>query len=191
MRMFFRKVDLSASKLSCFRKLMTLLQLSSSSALAMTVTQSACKHPERCVTCHTFNPPQMISLVDVVASEKTSPETIVQKMSFYASIGKKPIHVRKEIAGHIADRLQAALYREVAFLIDQGVMDVADADAIVCWGPELRWGVMDPSVLFHLGGGKGGIQRFIDHLSEPFSNWLKVEGPRGAFGVHTQDQANN
>src|SRR5208337_1723884 len=102
-----------------------------------------------------------------------SPEVVRRAIEFYASIGKKPIHVRKEVVGHVANRLQAAVYREVVNLIHQGVVDVADADTAVCWGPGLRWGVMGPNLLFHLGGGAGGIQHFMEHLSGPVASWWK------------------
>src|SRR5229473_3901196 len=134
---------------------------SSSSGLTMSVMQSACKHPERCVIGHPFNPPHVVPLVEVVGGEKTSAEAIAQAISFYSSIGKKPIHLRKEVVGHVANRLQAALYREVVHLIEQGVLDVADADTAVCWGPGLRWGVMGPNLLFHLGGGPDGIRNLM------------------------------
>jgi 3-hydroxyacyl-CoA dehydrogenase len=97
-------------------------------------------------------------------------------MSFYASVGKKPIHIKKEVVGHLANRLQAALFREIASLVDQGVVSVTDADAAVCWGPGLRWGIMGPNLLFHLGGGQGGIQHFLEHLSGPISTWWKDLG---------------
>jgi 3-hydroxyacyl-CoA dehydrogenase len=149
---------------------------SSSSGLTMSVMQSESKHPERCVIGHPFNPPHVIPLVEIVAGAKTSPQTVERAISFYASIGKKPIHVRKEVVGHVANRLQAALYREIVYLIEQGVLDVTDADAAVCWGPGLRWGVMGPSLLFHLGGGPGGIQHFMEHLSGPLATWWKDLG---------------
>src|ERR1700757_2613866 len=149
---------------------------SSSSGLTMSTMQSACKHPERCVIGHPFNPPHVVPLVEVVAGAKTSPQTVERTISFYESIGKKPIHVRKEVVGHVANRLQAALYREVVYLIEQGVLDVADAHVAVCWGPGLRWGVMGPNLLFHLGGGQGGIQHFMEHLSGPLSTWWKDLG---------------
>src|SRR6201990_2362720 len=149
---------------------------SSSSGLTMSVMQSACQHPERCVTGHPFNPPHVIPLVEVVAGAKTSSQTVEQAISFYASIGKKPIHVRKEVVGHVANRLQAALYREVVYLIEQGVLDVADSDAAVCWGPGLRWGVMGPNLLFHLAGGQAGIRHFMEHLSGPVATWWKDLG---------------
>lgn len=149
---------------------------SSSSGLTMSVMQSDCKHPERCVIGHPFNPPHVVPLVEVVAGAKTAPETVQRAISFYTSIGKKPIHVRKEVVGHVANRLQAALYREIVYLIEQGVLDVADSDAAVCWGPGLRWGVMGPNLLFHLGGGPGGIQHFMEHLSGPVATWWKDLG---------------
>jgi carnitine 3-dehydrogenase len=149
---------------------------SSSSGITMSVMQSECKRPERMVIGHPFNPPHLIPLVEVVGGARTSPETIQQTLSFYASIGKKPIVLHKEMPGHVANRLQAALYREVVYLIEQGVLNVADADTAVCWGPGLRWGLMGPNLLFHLGGGQGGIQHFMEHLSGPVASWWKTLG---------------
>jgi 3-hydroxyacyl-CoA dehydrogenase len=149
---------------------------SSSSGITASVMQSKCKHPERILIGHPFNPPHIIPLVEVVGGAKTSPEAVQQAISFYSSIGKKPIHLRKEVVGHVANRLQAALYREVVYLIEQGVLNVADADAAVCWGPGLRWGVMGPNLLFHLGGGEGGIQHFMEHVSGPLASWWKDLG---------------
>jgi carnitine 3-dehydrogenase len=149
---------------------------SSSSGITMSVMQSECKRPERMVIGHPFNPPHLIPLVEVVGGARTSPETIQQTLSFYASIGKKPIVLHKEMPGHVANRLQAALYREVVYLIEQGVLNVADADTAVCWGPGLRWGLMGPNLLFHLGGGQGGIQHFMEHLSGPVASWWKNLG---------------
>jgi 3-hydroxyacyl-CoA dehydrogenase len=97
-------------------------------------------------------------------------------MVFYASIGKKPIHLRKELPGHAANRLQAALYKEVVYLIEQGMLSVEDADAAVSWGPGLRWGVMGPSLLWHLGGGEGGIRHFMEHLMDPLASMMKTLG---------------
>jgi 3-hydroxyacyl-CoA dehydrogenase len=150
---------------------------SSSSSLTMSVIQSQCKHPERCVIGHPFNPPHVIPLVEVVGGARTSPAAIQQALSFYRSIGKRAILLRKEVPGHVANRLQAALYREVLYLIEQGVLSVADADDAVSWGPGLRWGVMGPSLQFHLGGGAGGIQHFNEHLLPVMSEGLwKVLG---------------
>jgi 3-hydroxyacyl-CoA dehydrogenase len=99
-------------------------------------------------------------------------------MRFYASIGKKPILLKKELPGHVANRIQSALYREVVYLIGEGVLDVADADDAVSWGPGLRWGVMGPSMLWHLGGGEGGIQHFMDTLMPRMAaNWPRLGNP--------------
>src|SRR6516225_389433 len=101
---------------------------SSSSSLTMSVIQSQARHPERCVIGHPFNPPHVIPLVEVVGGAKTSPAAIEQAMAFYKSIGKKPIRLHKEVAGHVANRLQVALYKEVMYLIEQDVLSVSDAD---------------------------------------------------------------
>jgi 3-hydroxyacyl-CoA dehydrogenase len=152
------------------------LLASSSSSITPSVIQSQCKHPERVVIGHPFNPPHVIPLVEVVGGSKTSPDAIQQAISFYASIGKKPIHLKKELPGHVANRFQAALYREMLYLIEQGVLSVEDADAAVCYGPGLRWGVMGQSLQWHLGGGAGGIKHFMDHLMPPLEGMMKVLG---------------
>ena len=149
---------------------------SSSSGITMDVIQSQAKHPERCVIGHPFNPPHVIPLVEVVGGSKTSPQTIEETMSFYSSIGKKPIRLRKALPGHVANRLQAALYKEVLYLVQQGVLSVEDADAAVSYGPGPRWGVMGPSLQWHLGGGQNGIHHFIEHLMDPMAGLMKVLG---------------
>src|SRR5881397_1881980 len=149
---------------------------SSSSGITPSVMQSQCKHPERVLIGHPFNPPHIIPLVEVVGGTKTSPDAIQQALAFYAAIGKKPIYLRKELPGHVGNRLQAALYREVMYLIQQGVLSVADADDAVSYGPGLRWGVMGPSLQWHVGGGAGGIKHFMDHLMGPLEGMIKALG---------------
>jgi 3-hydroxyacyl-CoA dehydrogenase len=149
---------------------------SSSSGITPSVMQSKCKHPERVLVGHPFNPPHIIPLVEVVGGAKTSPEAIKQAIAFYTSIGKKAIHLRKELPGHVANRLQAALYREMLYLIEQGVLSVEDTDAAVCYGPGLRWGVMGQSLQWHLGGGAGGIEHFMTHLMDPLQGMMKALG---------------
>ena len=152
------------------------LLASSSSGITPSVIQSKCKHPERVVIGHPFNPPHIIPLVEVVGGTKTSPEAIQQALAFYASIGKKPIHLKKELPGHVANRFQAALYREMLYIIEQGILSVEDTDACVSFGPGLRWGVMGQSLQWHLGGGEGGIKHFMDHLMDPLAGMMKVLG---------------
>jgi 3-hydroxyacyl-CoA dehydrogenase len=149
---------------------------SSSSGITMDVIQSQCKRPERCVIGHPFNPPHVIPLVEVVGGAKTSSQTIENTMAFYASIGKKPIRLFKALPGHVANRLQAALYKEVLYLIQQGVLSVEDADAAVSYGPGPRWGVMGPSLQWHLGGGQNGIHHFMEHLMDPMAGLMKTLG---------------
>jgi carnitine 3-dehydrogenase len=149
---------------------------SSSSGIIMSVIQAKCNHPERCVIGHPFNPPHIVPLVEVVGGSKTAPEAVQRAIEFYASIGKKPIHLHKELVGHVANRLQAAVYREISYLISQGVLSVADADDAVSWGPGLRWGVMGPSLQWHLGGGAGGIKHFMEHLMGPLEGMWKTLG---------------
>jgi carnitine 3-dehydrogenase len=149
---------------------------SSSSGITPSVMQSKCKRPERVLVGHPFNPPHIIPLVEVVGGTKSSPEAIQTAMAFYASIGKKPIHLKKELPGHVANRLQAALYREMLYLIEQGVLSVEDTDTAVCYGPGLRWGVMGQSLQWHLGGGAGGIKHFMDHLMDPLAGMMKALG---------------
>ena len=151
---------------------------SSSSGITMSEIQVDCKHPERTVIGHPFNPPHLIPLVEVVGGQKTSPDAIDAALAFYASIGKRPIRLMKELPGHVANRLASTLYREVIDLIGRGVLSVADADDAVSWGPGLRWGLMGQSMLYHLGGGAGGIQHFMEHLMPPLVNsWATLRTP--------------
>jgi 3-hydroxyacyl-CoA dehydrogenase len=149
---------------------------SSSSGITMDVIQSGCKRPERCVIGHPFNPPHVVPLVEVVGGAKTSEATIERAMAFYAGIGKKPVRLRKALPGHVANRFQAALYKEVLYLVQQGVLSVADADVAVSYGPGIRWGVMGPSLQWHVGGGQGGIQHFMEHLMDPLAGMMKTLG---------------
>jgi 3-hydroxyacyl-CoA dehydrogenase len=150
---------------------------SSSSGLTMSEIQSgAASHPERCVIAHPFNPPHLIPLVEIVGGAKTSEETIRRASEFYTSIGKQTIRLNKEVPGHVANRLQAALAREVYHLVAEGVVSAADVDAALCWGPGLRWGVMGNLMLNHLGGGPGGIEHFFQQFTGPMTAWWKVLG---------------
>jgi 3-hydroxyacyl-CoA dehydrogenase len=150
---------------------------SSSSGLTMSEIQSACElHPERCVIGHPFNPPHLIPLVEIVGGAKTSKDTIERADEFYTSIGQRTVRVNKEMPGHVANRLQAALAREVYYLVAEGVVSAADVDTALSWGPGLRWGVMGNMMLNHLGGGPGGIEHFFKQFSGPMTAWWKTMG---------------
>jgi 3-hydroxyacyl-CoA dehydrogenase len=150
---------------------------SSSSGLTMSEIQSACEmHPERCVIGHPFNPPHLIPLVEIVGGAKTSEATIRRAAEFYTSIGQRTVRLNKEMPGHVANRLQAALAREVYYLVAEGVVSAADVDTALCWGPGLRWGIMGNMMLNHLGGGPGGIEHFFQQFAGPMTAWWKTLG---------------
>jgi 3-hydroxyacyl-CoA dehydrogenase len=150
---------------------------SSSSGLTMSAIQSACEvHPERCVIGHPFNPPHLVPLVEIVGGDKTSEATIQRAIDFYTGLGKQAVRLHKEVPGHVANRLQAALAREVYYLVAEEVVSVADVDKALCWGPGLRWGIMGQVLLNHLGGGPGGIEHFFDQFTGPMTAWWKVLG---------------
>jgi 3-hydroxyacyl-CoA dehydrogenase len=150
---------------------------SSSSGLTMSeIQKGAALHPERCVIAHPFNPPHLIPLVEIVGGAKTSEATIRRAEEFYTSIGQRTVRVNREMPGHVANRLQAALAREVYYLVAEGVVSAADVDTALCWGPGLRWGVMGNMMLNHLGGGPGGIEHFFQQFSGPMTAWWKTLG---------------
>ena len=152
------------------------LLASSSSGLPVSGMQVRCDAPQRVVLGHPFNPPHLIPLVEVGGGEATAPEAIERAMAFYAALGKRPIHVRREVLGHIANRLQAALWREAFHLVDQGVASVADIDTAIAHGPGLRWAVMGPFMNLHLSGGEGGMQHLLEHLGGPIESWWRDLG---------------
>jgi 3-hydroxyacyl-CoA dehydrogenase len=150
---------------------------SSSSGLTMSAIQAGCPdHPERCVIAHPFNPPHLVPLVEIVGGEKTSEETIQRAAEFYTGLGKQTVRLHKEVPGHVANRLQAALAREVYYLVSEGVVSVADVDAALSWGPGLRWGIMGQVLLNHLGGGQGGMEHFLAQFTGPLTAWWKTLG---------------
>src|ERR1700757_2472451 len=150
---------------------------SSSSGLKMSEIQSgAASHPERCVIAHPFNPPHLIPLVEIVGGAKTSEATIRRAAEFYTSIGQRTVRLNKEMPGHVANRLQAALAREVYYLVAEGVVSAADVDTALSWGPGLRWGIMGNMMLNHLGGGPSGIEHFFAQFSGPMTAWWKTLG---------------
>lgn len=143
----------------------------SSSGIRISDIQDAAKHPERVLLGHPFNPPHLIPLVEVLGGRLTSQQAIDQAMLFYASLGKKPIHIRREVKGHVANRLQAALWREAFHLVQEGVASVSDIDTAIAHGPGLRWALLGPFINLHLSGGEGGIKHMLEHLGPPMEEW--------------------
>ena len=136
----------------------------SSSTLMITDVQARCQHPGRVVLGHPFNPPHLIPLVEVVGGARTEPWALDGAMAFYAAIGKHPIRLKRESRGHVANRLQAALWQEAFHLVREGIASVADVDAAIAHGPGLRWALLGPFVNLHLSGGAGGMAHNLAHL---------------------------
>jgi carnitine 3-dehydrogenase len=131
---------------------------SSTSTITISEFQDACtRHPERVVLGHPFNPPHLIPLVEVGGGKQTALDAIERALNFYRAMGKHPIHLRREITGHVANRLQAALWQEAFNLVRAGVASVADVDAAITHGPGLRWSLLGPFMNLHLSGGAGGM----------------------------------
>lgn len=145
---------------------------SSTSGLLITKICEHAKHPERFIGTHPYNPPHLIPLVEITKGEKTSEEVINTAKKFFQSIDKEPVVLQKEALGFICNRLQMALYREVCYLVMNGVCSVEDADKAVTFGPGLRWGIMGPSLVFELGGGQNGISGLMKHLNSSIELWL-------------------
>ena len=144
---------------------------SSASGLTLGELQGGWTDPARFVLGHPFNPPHLIPLVEVMGNERTAPGVVAAARTFYESVGKVTIEVRKEVPGHVANRLQAALWREAIHLVAEGVATVEDVDTAVSSGPGLRWAVMGPTLLFHLGGDDGGLETFCQRYAGSFNRW--------------------
>ncbi len=143
----------------------------SSSGILISSIQDAAKHPERVLLGHPFSPPHLIPLVEVLGGKLTSEQYITEAISFYASVGKKPIRIRREIKGHVTNRLQAALWQEAFWLVEQGIATVADIDTAISYGPGLRWGLLGPFLNLEIAGGAGGLVHVLEHLGPPMESW--------------------
>jgi 3-hydroxyacyl-CoA dehydrogenase len=150
------------------------LLASSSSGLLISEIQTVMRHPERALIAHPFNPPYLIPLVELVAGPATAPDTIERARRFFSERGKQPVVLQKEVPGHLANRLAAALWREAIDLVAQGVATVEDVDTALRAGPGLRWAVMGQHMIYHLGGGQGGYGYFIDHIGKAFEQYWQT-----------------
>ena len=160
---------------------------SSSSGLLISQIQAGRVNPERYVIGHPFNPPHLVPLVEVVGGDQTAPAVVDWALAFYNVLGKRAIRIKKEVPGHLANRLQAALWREAVHAVESGIASVEDVDAAVAFGPGLRWAIMGPHMTFHLGGGDGGLRHFINHLGPAFESWWADLG-QPSFTPEVTDQ---
>jgi len=147
---------------------------SSSSGLLPTRIQARCRHPERVLIGHPFNPVYLLPLVEVVAGARTKAPAVRQASAFYQQLGMRPLHVKREVPGYISDRLQEALWREALHLVADGVATTQEIDDAIVYGPGLRWAFMGTCLAFHMAGGDDGMR----HMLEQFGPALKLPWTR-------------
>ena len=151
---------------------------SSSSSITVSAMQTDATGPERVVLGHPFIPVPLMALVEVAGGKLTAPDAIEKAIAFYRSIGKSPIRLKREMPGHVGNRLQAALMREAFYLLQEGVASVEDIDLAVTEGPGARWVVSGPFISHHLAGGAGGARRAFDHLGPALqAMWADLGAP--------------
>lgn len=151
---------------------------SSTSSLLATDIQAEAKHPERILVGHPMNPPHLVPLVELVAGQETAPGAIDLAEAFYQRLDRITVRVKKEAVGHIANRLSAALYQEAVHMVAEGIASVEDIDKTVAYGPGLRWALIGPHLMYHLGGGKGGLRHYLEHLGPTQEvRWRELGSP--------------
>ena len=144
---------------------------SSASGLLVKEMQEGFENPGSFLLAHPFNPPHLIPLVELLGNDLTDPDAIDWAEGFFGRCGKVTIRVNKEVPGHVANRLQAALWREAIHLVIDGVASVEDVDKAVVHGPGLRWAIMGPHMLFNLGSGGHGLEVFCERYRDSFHRW--------------------
>lgn len=152
---------------------------SSTSSLMASDLQLRCRHPERVLVVHPFNPPHLVPLVELVRGGATAQAAQDAAYDFMLRIGKVPIKVAREAPGHVANRMTAALWREAVNIVAEGIASVADVDRAIRCGPGLRWAIDGPHMLYHLGGGEGGMAAYLEHLGPAQeARWASLGAPR-------------
>lgn len=151
---------------------------SSSSGLLPTRLAEGCRHPERLLVGHPFNPVYLLPLVEVVAGQATGTDAVAAALDHYDDLVMHPLAVRNEIEGYLSDRLQEALWREVLHLVNDGVATTAELDDAVVYGPGLRWAAMGTNLTFHLAGGDGGMRHMLSQFGPALNlPWTHMEAP--------------
>ncbi|MEO0486379.1 MAG: 3-hydroxyacyl-CoA dehydrogenase NAD-binding domain-containing protein [Pseudomonadota bacterium] len=144
---------------------------SSTSGMTLEALQAGWQDPAPLILGHPFNPPHLIPLVELTANAATGADVLDRTEAFYRDVGKVTIRIKKGMPGHVANRLQAAVWREAVHMAVEGVASVEDIDTAMWAGPGLRWAAMGPTMLFNLGAGDGGLQSFCDHFRDTFNSW--------------------
>jgi carnitine 3-dehydrogenase len=148
---------------------------SSTSGLLPTRLQRGLAHPERFLVAHPFNPVYLLPLVEVVAGEHTSEAAVERAVSFYETLGMKPLRVRREIEGFVADRMLEALWREALWLVHDDVATVEEIDDAIRYGPGLRWAQMGTFLTYRIAGGEEGMRHFLAQFGPALAwPWTKL-----------------
>ena len=150
--------------------------LSSTGGIFPSALQKDCRHPERFVVVHPFNPAHLIPLVEVVGGAATAPEVCAWAMAFARRCGKQPILLQREATGHLTNRLQFALLREAVHCLAEGIATATDIDDAVRYGLGPRWALMGGLLTMHLAGGAGGMQGILDHAGDAIEGWWAALG---------------
>lgn len=151
---------------------------SSTSGLLPSEFYASSTHPERCVVGHPFNPVYLLPLVEVVGGEKTAPDAVTAAMAVYRALGMRPLHVRKEVPGFIADRLLEAVWRESLHLVNDGVATTGEIDDAIRFGAGQRWSFMGSFLTYTLAGGDAGMRHFMSQFGPALKlPWTKLEAP--------------
>src|SRR5271169_5303099 len=151
---------------------------SSTSGLTPTDLQRDMLAPERFLVAHPFNPVYLLPLVELVGGEKTVQGTIDAAARFFTFIGMHPLQVRREVPGHLTDRLQEALWREILHLVNDGVATTGELDESIIYGPGLRWAGMGTNLIYHLAGGETGMRHMLHQFGPALKwPWTKLEAP--------------
>ncbi|MDD7363377.1 MAG: 3-hydroxyacyl-CoA dehydrogenase NAD-binding domain-containing protein [Firmicutes bacterium] len=144
---------------------------SSTSGLLVSEIAKNAKHPERILGVHPYNPPHIIPLIEIIKGEKTD-EALPEKVkTFFSDLGKIPVVLNKEVPGYIANRLQAAVFRESIDLVVNGVATMEDVDKALTFGPGIRWGIMGSALNFELASDKG-LEGMVDVIGKSMLTWL-------------------
>lgn len=151
---------------------------SSTSGLLPTRLQAGMQRPDRFVVGHPFNPVYLLPLVEVCGGERTAEATKERVAALYAEIGMRPLHVRKEVDGFIADRLLEALWREALWLVNDGIATTEEIDDAVRYGAGLRWSFMGTFLIYRLAGGEAGMRHFMSQFGPALKlPWTKLVAP--------------
>ncbi len=151
---------------------------SSTSGLTPTDLQRDMLAPERFCVAHPFNPVYLLPLVELVGGAKTTQSTIDAAARFFTYIGMHPLHVRREVPGHLTDRLQEALWREILHIVNDGIASTGELDESIIYGPGLRWAAMGTNMIYHLAGGESGMRHMLAQFGPCLKwPWTKLEAP--------------